>query len=122
MHVIILFLNIKSVFFNFSDKSQPTHIGTIIMFSILFPIYTPPFSSFSSNSLPLKEKVRLEMEGASLCRFTNICVFCGSSPGKGIEFLRAANSLGRVLAARKVHVVYGGGSIGLMGVVAPAAQ
>ena len=61
------------------------------------------------------------MEGASACRFTNICIFCGSSPGKGVEFLRAANTLGRVLAARKIHVVYGGGSIGLMGAVSTAA-
>ena len=61
------------------------------------------------------------MEGASVCRFTNICVFCGSSPGKGVEFLRAANTLGRVLAARKIHVVYGGGSFGLMGAVSTAA-
>ena len=61
------------------------------------------------------------MEGAFVRQYTNICVFCGSSPGKGVEFLRAANTLGRVLATRKIHVVYGGGSIGLMGTVSTAA-
>ena len=57
------------------------------------------------------------MKGAYVHRFTNICVFCGSSLGKSVEFFRAINTLGRVLAARKIHVVYGGGSIGLMGAV-----
>ena len=44
-----------------------------------------------------------------------------SSPGKGIEFFRVAQTLGRVLAARKINVVYGGGSTGLMGIVTTAA-
>ena len=61
------------------------------------------------------------MKGDFVRRFTNICVFCESSPGKGVEFFRAENTLGQVLAARKIHVVYGGGSIGLMGVVSTAA-
>ena len=65
--------------------------------------------------------MRLEIEGVSVRQFKNICVFCGSSPEKGIEFLRVAQTLGRVLAARKINIVYGGGSIGLMGVVATAA-
>ena len=40
--------------------------------------------------------------------------FCGSNPGKEKEFLESANHLGRVLAERKIHLVYGGGSPGLM--------
>jgi len=49
-----------------------------------------------------------------VCR--NICVFGGSSPGKEKEFLESANHLGQVLAEKKIHLVYGGGSLGLMGV------
>jgi len=45
----------------------------------------------------------------------NICVFGGSNPGKENEFLESANHLGQVLAERKIHLVYGGGSLGLMG-------
>jgi hypothetical protein len=45
----------------------------------------------------------------------NICVFGGSTPGKEIEFLESANPLGQVLAERKIHLVYEGGSFGLMG-------
>ena len=47
--------------------------------------------------------------------------FCGSSPGKEKEFLETANHLGRVLAERKIHLVYGGGSLGLMERVSIAA-
>jgi hypothetical protein len=51
----------------------------------------------------------------------NICVFGGSSPGKEKEFLESANHLGEVLVERKIHLVYGGGSLGLMGGVSIAA-
>ena len=66
--------------------------------------------------------MRLEVKGVFVCQFKNIYVFCGSSPGKGIEFFRVAQTLSRVLVARKIHVVYGGGSIWLMRVVAIAAH
>lgn len=51
-----------------------------------------------------------------------ICVFCGSSLGNDPEFVRAAESLGRTLAARNIRLVYGGGNIGLMGVLADAVM
>jgi uncharacterized protein (TIGR00730 family) len=50
-----------------------------------------------------------------------VCVFCGSSPGTNPAFTDAAASFGRGLAERGVGLVYGGASIGLMGVVADAA-
>lgn len=61
------------------------------------------------------------MEGTSTRQFRNICVFCGSQPGKNGDFVDAANNLGKVLAERKLHLVYGGGSLGLMGCVSTAA-
>ena len=61
------------------------------------------------------------MAGPSSYHIKNICVFGGSSPGKEIAFLEAANHLGQVLAEKKIHLVYGGGSLGLMGGVAIAA-
>jgi uncharacterized protein (TIGR00730 family) len=48
-------------------------------------------------------------------------VFCGSSSGRNPAFADAAAAFGRGLAARGVGLVYGGASIGLMGVVADAA-
>lgn len=49
-----------------------------------------------------------------------ICVFCGSSPGQSPVYLEAARAVGRALAGRGLGLVYGGGSVGLMGAVADA--
>jgi uncharacterized protein (TIGR00730 family) len=50
----------------------------------------------------------------------HLCVFCGSSHGRNPEFTSATIELGRALASRKIDVVYGGGNVGLMGVLADA--
>jgi uncharacterized protein (TIGR00730 family) len=47
-------------------------------------------------------------------------VFCGSSSGHGERYLDAARSLGALLAAERVGLVYGGGRVGLMGELADA--
>jgi uncharacterized protein (TIGR00730 family) len=52
----------------------------------------------------------------------SICVYCGSSPGRDPAFAAAAGSLGRLLAERQITLVYGGGHVGLMGVVADATM
>lgn len=49
-----------------------------------------------------------------------LCVFCGSSSGARPEYLEAARSLGGLLAARGIGLVYGGARVGLMGEVADA--
>ena len=49
-----------------------------------------------------------------------ICVYCGSSPGTDPAFVGAAKNFGKILAENGVRLVYGGGSIGLMGAVAEA--
>lgn len=49
-----------------------------------------------------------------------LCVFCGSSPGNGEQFLAAARGLGRALAERGIGLVYGGASVGCMGALADA--
>ena len=50
----------------------------------------------------------------------SVAVFCGSSPGRDPAFRTAATELGTVLAARGIRLVYGGGAVGLMGVLADA--
>lgn len=50
-----------------------------------------------------------------------VCVFCGSATGRRPVFREAAEHLGRLLAGRRIGVVYGGGDIGLMGRMAEAA-
>ncbi|MEL7936759.1 MULTISPECIES: TIGR00730 family Rossman fold protein [Pseudomonas] len=51
----------------------------------------------------------------------SICVFCGASPGASPIYREAAESLGRHIAERGLRLVYGGGAVGLMGMVADAA-
>ena len=53
--------------------------------------------------------------------FRRICVFCGSNPGVNPAYQNAAAGLARLLADRRIELVYGGGNIGLMGVLADAA-
>jgi len=50
-----------------------------------------------------------------------ICVFCGSSVGSRPQYAASARELGRMLAERGLGVVFGGGKVGLMGVLADAA-
>jgi uncharacterized protein (TIGR00730 family) len=50
-----------------------------------------------------------------------ICVFCGSSVGSHPAYAAAARELGRTLAERGLGIVFGGGKVGLMGVLADAA-
>lgn len=49
-----------------------------------------------------------------------ICVFCGSNPGIREDYRLAAVALGRLLAGAGLGLVYGGGAVGLMGVIADA--
>jgi uncharacterized protein (TIGR00730 family) len=49
-----------------------------------------------------------------------ICVFCGSSIGARAEYSQSAVTLGGLLARRGIGLVYGGGNVGLMGVIANA--
>lgn len=51
----------------------------------------------------------------------SVCVFCGSSIGAKDSYAEGARALGREIAHRKLTLVYGGGSVGLMGVIADAA-
>lgn len=53
-------------------------------------------------------------------RFRRIAVYCGSRPGDDPKYAQAAGELGRAFAARDIGLVYGGGSVGLMGVIADA--
>ena len=51
----------------------------------------------------------------------NVCVYCGSGPGTNPKFVEGANAFGKTLAENGIGLVYGGGSVGLMGAVAKSA-
>ncbi len=56
-----------------------------------------------------------------MSKLTSVCVYCGSRTGQNPAYQTAASQLGQALAADGVRLVYGGGSVGLMGTVAGAA-
>ncbi len=53
-----------------------------------------------------------------MAELRNICVYCGSNDGASPDFAVAAEALGRGIAEAGIRLVYGGGSVGLMGIVA----
>ena len=55
-----------------------------------------------------------------MSKINAVCVYCGSSAGTEPAFGEAAGQFGRILAESGVRLVYGGGSVGLMGILADA--
>jgi len=53
-----------------------------------------------------------------MSKIKTVCVYCGSGPGTNPRFVEAAIGLGKAMAESGIRLVYGGGSIGLMGAVA----
>ena len=53
-----------------------------------------------------------------MSKINAICVYCGSSPGTDPAFVEAARDFGKILADAGVRLVWGGGSVGLMGAIA----
>ncbi|WOL16759.1 cytokinin riboside 5'-monophosphate phosphoribohydrolase LOG1-like [Canna indica] len=68
------------------------------------------------------EALMAKRSSPSTSRFRRVCVFCGSSPGKKESYQLAAIQLGHELVERNIDLVYGGGSIGLMGLVSQAVH
>jgi uncharacterized protein (TIGR00730 family) len=50
-----------------------------------------------------------------------VCVYCGSGPGTNPRFIESASAFGRILAENGIRLVYGGGSLGMMGAIATSA-
>jgi uncharacterized protein (TIGR00730 family) len=48
----------------------------------------------------------------------SVCVYCGSGPGANPRFTEAATAFGKLLAGHDIRLIYGGGSVGLMGTLA----
>ena len=53
-----------------------------------------------------------------MAEVTSLCVYCGSSSGEHPEYAEQARAFGAEMARRDITLVYGGGNVGLMGVVA----
>lgn len=59
----------------------------------------------------------MEEKSNTRSKFKRVCVFCGSNSGNRKVFSDAALELGNELVKRKINLVYGGGSVGLMGLI-----
>ena len=53
-----------------------------------------------------------------MAELRNVCVYCGSNTGNSPAYAAAAEALGRDMAKAGIRLIYGGGSVGLMGIVA----
>jgi len=60
----------------------------------------------------------LQCHKEGMNQIKTVCVYCGSAPGNNPRFIEAAVTLGKSFAENNVRLVYGGGSVGLMGAVA----
>ncbi len=93
---------------------------------------TPPKTTASKSAVPKSRaaktaKGKPTMNGAPVLRQAagpvgNICVFCGSGPGRNPAYVEAAKALGTAMADAGIGLVYGGGSLGLMGETARAVM
>src|SRR6188768_1987401 len=66
------------------------------------------------------EAVTIALSSQPMYKLRSICVYCGSSRGNDPAFEQDAIALARIFAEHKIRLVNGGGSIGLMGVMADA--
>jgi uncharacterized protein (TIGR00730 family) len=55
-----------------------------------------------------------------MSKINALCVYCGSSPGTDPAFAAAARAFGKILAENRVRLIFGGGSIGIMGTLSEA--
>ncbi|WP_024510745.1 TIGR00730 family Rossman fold protein [Bradyrhizobium sp. ARR65] len=55
-----------------------------------------------------------------MTKIRTVCVYCGSGPGTNPKYIEGAKALGKAFAENGVRLVYGGGSLGMMGAVATA--
>jgi uncharacterized protein (TIGR00730 family) len=62
--------------------------------------------------------MKLMNDSQTISGLQSICVYCGSGPGKNPAFVQTAQAFGRILAQSRIGLVYGGGSLGLMGEIA----
>jgi hypothetical protein len=63
----------------------------------------------------------LQCHMAEMNQIRTVCVYCGSGPGTNPRFIESATTLGKILAENGIRLVFGGGSLGMMGAVATSA-
>src|SRR5262249_48634070 len=95
--------------------SNPSHI------EIFWTAITPNGKMEPQTAMPptrLDAPPPLGPHPLPMSTIKSICVYCASGPGNDPAFMGAAKELGRILAENGIRLVYGGGSVGLMGALA----
>ncbi|KAL9319354.1 hypothetical protein ACSQ67_015871 [Phaseolus vulgaris] len=91
--------------------ASPLQILTLFCSLILNPFLCS--QNFPSHTPQMEE---------TKSKFKRICVYCGSSSGNKASYQEAAVELGEEMVERRIDLVYGGGSVGLMGLVSQAVH
>ncbi len=79
-----------------------------------------PYTAAAPTPGPISFETAGAGEAPEMAKIDSLCVYCGSSTGNSDVYRDAAARLGLILAEAGVRLVYGGGRIGLMGVLADA--
>jgi len=61
-------------------------------------------------------------QNRKMSKIRKICVYCGSGPGTDPAFVEAARAFGKIMAENVIGLVYGGGSVGMMGEIAKSVH
>lgn len=81
-------------------------------------LLSQPLPSYYTQQHTIKPSLFLPVSIMSTTKKPVVCVFCGASPGNSPAHLEAARSLAKILHENNINLVYGGGTVGLMGEVA----
>jgi uncharacterized protein (TIGR00730 family) len=78
-------------------------------------------SSTDPNQHPFDYRLdafSLQCHMRKMTKIHTVCVYCGSGPGTNPHYIQGAKALGKIFAENGIRLVYGGGSLGMMGAIA----
>ena len=102
---------------------MPRHIKRLSAAYSLWEVILSRFRAFADEFYCRQEsdnldQITLQCHIRQMNIIKTVCVYCGSGPGTNPRFTEAAIALGKTFAENNVRLVYGGGSVGLMGAIA----
>jgi len=102
---------------------MPRHIKRLPAAYSLWEVILSRFRAFADEFYCRQEsdnldQITLQCHIRQMNIIKTVCVYCGSGPGTNPRFVEAAHALGKNFAENNIRLVYGGGSVGLMGAIA----
>src|SRR5215813_2120990 len=107
----------------FISLHRVRHIKALCAAYSLLQVILSRFRGFAGKFSCQSESANLDASSLQchmrlMNQIKNVCVYCGSGPGTNPRFVEAAEGLGKIFAENNIRLVYGGGSVGLMGAIA----